>query len=318
MSKPFKTIDEQIDLMKSRNLSFVNEDKAKRYLLCNNYYNVINYYSKFFMDSTDHYITGTTFDEISHVYYFDKEIKGIFFKAVLEIEKLFKSMIAYYFSEKHRENYAYLIASNFKNDDIIKVTQMIATLSKIIWKAKKNKTPNSINHYIKVHHNVPLWVLINEMSFGQTIVFYEHMKDSEKNKVAKKLSEFLSENIEIPNIKLTPKYIISYLNNICEMRNIVAHGNKFLGYRCRENTIYLNELHSLYGILPNSPRQDIYNVFVVMRVFMSKNQFAITNNSLRSRVKQLSKKITTIDYNVILNSLGFPREWQDLPKLAQD
>ena len=49
--------------------------------------NVINYYSKFFMDSNDHYINGTSFDEISHIYYFDKEIKGIFFKAILEIEK---------------------------------------------------------------------------------------------------------------------------------------------------------------------------------------------------------------------------------------
>lgn len=51
--------------------------KLKKYLLCNNYYNVINYYSKFFMISNDQYIKGTTFDEISHIYYFDKEIKII-------------------------------------------------------------------------------------------------------------------------------------------------------------------------------------------------------------------------------------------------
>ncbi|MCD8028155.1 MAG: hypothetical protein LUF02_05750 [Erysipelotrichaceae bacterium] len=34
--KPFKTIDEQLDLLKSRGLIFTNEDKAKQYLLNNN------------------------------------------------------------------------------------------------------------------------------------------------------------------------------------------------------------------------------------------------------------------------------------------
>lgn len=53
MSKPFKSIEEQIVLLKSRGLEFNDEEKTKKYLLCNNYYNVINYYSKFFMISND-------------------------------------------------------------------------------------------------------------------------------------------------------------------------------------------------------------------------------------------------------------------------
>lgn len=36
------------------------------------------------------------------------------------------------FSESHRENDAYLNAKYFKDDDILKVTQTIANLSKII------------------------------------------------------------------------------------------------------------------------------------------------------------------------------------------
>ncbi len=49
MSKPFKTLDEQISILKSRGLIIPDEEAAKLSLLCNNYYNVINYYSKFFM-----------------------------------------------------------------------------------------------------------------------------------------------------------------------------------------------------------------------------------------------------------------------------
>lgn len=43
MAKPFKTLEEQVELMKNRGLYFDDEEKAKSYLLLNNYYNVINY-----------------------------------------------------------------------------------------------------------------------------------------------------------------------------------------------------------------------------------------------------------------------------------
>lgn len=317
MNKPFKSIDEQILLLKARGLIFGNEEKAKSYLLLNNYYNVINYYSKFFLASNDTYRSGTSFDEISHVYYFDKEIKTIFFKSILEIEKYFKSLLSYYFSESHKDDYSFLLASNFRNDDILKVTKTIASMSKIIVTKQQEKNSNSIKHYINQHHNVPLWVLSNYMTFGQIIRFYTHMKDAERNKIAKTFSYFLSENLDIPKIKITSQQVLSFLKNICEVRNIVAHGNKFLGFKCKENTLYLKELHSNYNVSNTDPRQDVFNVYIVIRAFLSKNQFAIMNNSLRRRTRQLSSKVTSIDYNVITGSLGFPKDWKNLPYLPQ-
>ena len=44
--KPFKTIVEQIHQLNDRNLTIKDKEKAKKYLLDNNYYNVINLYSK--------------------------------------------------------------------------------------------------------------------------------------------------------------------------------------------------------------------------------------------------------------------------------
>lgn len=287
-------------------------------MLFNNYYNVINYYSKFFMKGDEQYILGTTFDEVSQVYYFDKEIKSIFFKSILEIEKYFKSVVSYYFSESHQEDYAYLNAHNFRDDDIIQVTQTIAGLSKIIATKQKEKKPNSVKHYINQHHNVPLWVLSNYMTFGQIIKFYSYMKDSEQNKIAKQYSIFLAKNLGINSLKLKPKHVISFMNNICEVRNIVAHGNKFLGYNCKENIVYLKELHSIYNIENDEPRQNVYNVYIVMRAFLSNSQFANMNNSIRRRVKNLSKKVNSIDFNVITRSLGFPDDWDKSECMPQN
>lgn len=54
--KKFSSIEEQIELLKKRGLNIPDEDKAARYLLTNNYYNIINGYSKYFQESEDTYI----------------------------------------------------------------------------------------------------------------------------------------------------------------------------------------------------------------------------------------------------------------------
>ena len=78
--KPFKTIDEQIAILKQRGLLIPDENRARRYLLENNYYNIINGYSKFFPMQGDTYTNGTTFDEVICLYMIDSEIKQAFSK----------------------------------------------------------------------------------------------------------------------------------------------------------------------------------------------------------------------------------------------
>ena len=51
--KEFKTYDEQIQLLKSRGLTFVDEDFAKEKLEEENYYSIINGYKDLFLDSND-------------------------------------------------------------------------------------------------------------------------------------------------------------------------------------------------------------------------------------------------------------------------
>lgn len=93
--KEFKSIDEQIELLKSRGLTIKDEEKAAKYLLTNNYYNIINGYSKPFLKLEDNYIEGSSFDEVSHLYFFDKEIKDTFFNAILNVEHHVKSVLTH-------------------------------------------------------------------------------------------------------------------------------------------------------------------------------------------------------------------------------
>ena len=86
MEKIFKTIDEQIKILKSRNIVIDDDEKAYKLLSKNNYYYLINGYKNLFLDNTskkEKYIKNTKLEEIYALYQFDKNIKINFLKYLL-------------------------------------------------------------------------------------------------------------------------------------------------------------------------------------------------------------------------------------------
>lgn len=71
MSKPFKSLDSLLRLMRKRNITIekgTEGSRVKRILARDNYYSIINGYKDIFLDNNatvnigdDYYITGTTF-----------------------------------------------------------------------------------------------------------------------------------------------------------------------------------------------------------------------------------------------------------------
>lgn len=117
MEKIFKTIDEQIDILKSRNIIIDDYDKAYNLLSKNNYYYLINGYKDLFIDSTskkEKYIDGTKLEEIYALYEFDKDIKINFLKYLLLIENEIDTYLAYEFSKSYGHK-NYLVLTNFCN-----------------------------------------------------------------------------------------------------------------------------------------------------------------------------------------------------------
>ena len=80
MGKPFKTIDQQIELLEKRNLKFKDKEKAKEILLRNNYYNLINNFSKFMINGFNNYEDNTYFENILIVHDLDRELKKVYLK----------------------------------------------------------------------------------------------------------------------------------------------------------------------------------------------------------------------------------------------
>lgn len=315
--KPFKTIEEQFELLESRGLSFSNKEKSKKFLLYNNYYNVINCYAKFFMSNDDMFIPGQILMKSLKYIIMIKKLSQFFSKVFLKQKNILNQYSLIVSKEKFKnQEYAYLIASNYNSNDILQVTKTISSLSSIISKYQKI-TNNPINHYIHNHGGVPFWILTNYMNFGQLLYFYKYLDDSLKNNIARDFSVFLADNLEIDSIQLTSSDLISFIENLIDLRNIVAHNNKLLGFKCKGHVHYIPELHDRYSISNKSSKQDVYNVFIAMQALLSKNQYALLYNTLLKRTNYLKPRLKTIDISVILDCLGFPSNWCDAPKLPQ-
>lgn len=317
--KDFKTLDEQIDLLKQRNIVFNDELKAKKILLNNNYYNIINGYKDLFLDPSNPsvYKIGTQFEEIYALYEFDRQIRSIFLENILKIENSLRSLIAYYFSDVHG-NDNYLKLDNFENFKNVTITaekkknqlKYIQTLIGNINKNIANNIDNPyINHYMIKYGFIPLWVLVNILSFGDICNFYRLMNQKERVNIAK--------NFNIAEYDLT-----SLLNILCKTRNLCAHDERLYNYKYEAyTTINDTKYHTLLSLQKNNNRyaigkNDLFAVMIALKLLLSPDDYNKFHHKIFSRFMSIQSKLKTISLGDVLTSMNFPNNWHDLSKMS--
>ena len=312
MTKPFKPVTNQVELLKTRGLSFDNEAEAQLYLLKYNYYNVINCYSKFFEDSCDHYIPGAKFNEIIATHNFDLEIKNTLFKNVILFETYFKSILAYTFSENTQGiKNPYLDQRFYDQDNMMQTLKIIMDLSKLI-NFEQKKQDNAISHYVKKHKEIPLWVLVNFMTFGQAVTLYKSCNKSIKHKITFALNTYINHNLGISDLRMTDKQLELVLSNIKDIRNILAHDNMLCNFQSRDNRPYIPCIFNPKSDKKKEERKTLYFHIRILHLLLSHDQYQTMIDSLKHHVKYLSKNITTIDCCLITSSLGLPDNWSKI------
>ena len=105
MPKPFLTFDAQISYLENdKNLVIQDHDYAKTMLKQIGYFSLIGGYKAPFKNPTTRkYRDGTRFEDIVVLYYFDENLRELFLKYILKIERHIRALPSYHFSEKHGE-----------------------------------------------------------------------------------------------------------------------------------------------------------------------------------------------------------------------
>ena len=91
--KEFKTIEEQIEILRSRGLSIQDDEQTKQFLLYHNYYRISGY--SLTLRRNDVFYPNSSMQNVMDIYAFDHEMRHLLLKYIEIIEVKVKSVYAY-------------------------------------------------------------------------------------------------------------------------------------------------------------------------------------------------------------------------------
>lgn len=303
-NKTFKTLDEQIEIMRSKGLIISDVDKAKGILFRENYFFLNGYRQLLMYPGEKRFIEGSTFDELYGIFIFDRRIRNIFFKYILIVENNIKSIISYCLSKKYGyKEKEYLRDDNFV-DDPSKTKQVHDVISKMKRQIRINGAQHKATaHYVSNYGYIPLWVLVKVLSFGIVAELYSILKDEDKETIS-----------NIYNIDSNTMLI--YLSLLANFRNICAHEDIFYEHRTGRK-IPDNRYHKLLDIEQNEDgyifgKNDLYALILIMKTMLSDGEFRDLIHEISYELDVLNGKVNSVSIVEILKMIGFPINWTDI------
>ena len=313
-NKPFKTYREQLDILRSRNLIIENEERAIDILRRVNYYNLINGYKKIFLEKSNSnletYKENCTLEEIYSLYKFDRDLKNILLYYLIQFENSLKSICAYHFSNKFREDYSYLQVKNYSHEkeDFKYVLNNLAELSKIIIKEKDNSVKPQIKHYIDKHHEIPLWVLINYLTFGNVSFFFNAMDNELKESVCKDFGIRLKR--QYGNSYPIEKNILKDIIKISNLfRNVCAHDDILFSYRLKKPISTKESTSKFFRV--KFKGNSLFDLVMLLQLVLPKDCHEEMISKIEFTFKLYSKSFKSISLEDIIEEAGFPINWTE-------
>ncbi len=225
-TKPFKTVEEQLDLLISRGLIVNDKEFALSILERINYYRLSAYSLTLRTDDTFH--ENVTFHDIYSLYCFDADFRKIVLEYSLHIEIAFRTYISYYHAQQYGA-LGYMDANNFKD-----VSYHSSFISELDGNINRSKELFIKHHKNNLHSVFPIWVSIEATTLGMLSKFYKNMKSDD--------CTFISKNY----YGISREYIENWLQVCSYMRNVSAHGGRFYFSLLKATPVKLSKLQKKY------------------------------------------------------------------------
>lgn len=308
MQKTFKTLKEQIVILKNKGLKIEDEVQVEEILLRENYF-FINGYRHLFLNSGAEkgFIPGSTFKELYALFNFDRQIRNIIFKNILIIENNIKSICSYQLSKKYGyREHNYLNPMNF-NTDSDKVRQVSDLLRKMKRQIRVNGGQHSAtSHYIQNYGYVPMWIVVKVLSFGIVSELYSVMKEEDQDEIA---SIF----------KVDADNLMVYLPILANFRNLCAHEDILYNHRT-QRSINDTRYHNLLGIASEEGeyvcgKNDLFALVIILKQLLYEDAFTLFLNEVNYEVDILTGKLASINIEKVLNAIGFPTNFEEIARM---
>jgi abortive infection bacteriophage resistance protein len=307
MSKAFITYEQQIQKLRDKNLTITNGGSSITILQQIGYYALITGYKDLFKNpTTKKYRDGTTFEDIFALYQFDEKLRELTLRHLLHIERHIRSSLSYAFCDQfgNRQS-AYLNPANYDSTKrkSYAINHLIAMhLSPLL---TRETSYQFIEHNKKVHGNVPLWVLVNALSFGTLSKMYELSHPKIQYAICR---DFIGMN---------EKQLGQVLAVLADCRNLCAHNERLFSYRCAKKDIPDFPLHKMLGIPTQGNyflfgKRDYYAIVIALSYLLPNTEFLEYISNLNQLIDTAADINQQISHDKLLNIMGFPENWNKI------
>lgn len=311
MTKPFLSFEEQINILEQDKCLVISDRTfAENMLKRIGYFSLIGGYKGPFKNpATNKFKNGTTFESIVALYKLDENLRELFLKYILQIERHIRSLLSYYFCEKYGENQSnYLNSTCFtdnprRRDDVIKLIEILNNL------ANYNCNYPYINHQRNTYGNVPLWVLTGALSFGTLSKFYTLITSDLRVKISKNFDG------------VNEKQLGRYLSVVTKFRNVCAHNERLFSYKT-QNAIPDTALHHKL-LIPQKDTQftcgkrDLFAVVIAFRYLLPDSDFKKFKQRISRILLHYLNSSYALNEDELYRLMGFPTNWQKITRFRK-
>ena len=311
-TKPHLTFEQQVKYLKSNGLIVPNEAYALKKLSHINYYRLSAYSLSFqYPKNTSKaglFHEGTEFKDLIQLYTFDAKLRNILFGALETIEVYIRTQITYCHAKEYGA-FGYLDKNNFNcsEEDFDEIITEIR-------KESKRSDEKFINHFKSKYRtsDLPLWTIVEVLSFGTISRIFTAMKQSDKVVVCE-------------NLPINHKIFKRWMHSLTILRNICAHHSRAWNRELRvpfaipsNNTLF----NPIRKIIKSKFKEEIEGSLIYEdkefdnnnSIFFALSVMKYIFDSIGEEVdfiieiKQLLKSYPQID----IKAMGFVNGWEEL------
>ncbi len=326
--KKYLNIDEQIKLLKNRNLIIKDENKFKYYLKNFSYHNFVNGYNDLLFKNEDRktnkYKKNASSDDLIEIFNLDRQFSNLILTNILEFERKVSSFLIDLICNriKNKSIDVFGCVLNWNNSIISSIFE------KYNWEELRKellgnyKYKNGICSNIRCHDILPIWIIGIQWTFGNIKYIISKLNNESFNQfllyLPKEFQKWEKNNIN------------ELFFNLNKIRNRCSHNNVIYNYQCKNffpnnfilkkhqiSTKEYNNEYSIFYKIDKIPKKiennknrkiKIYDIVILIDKLNGRNEKNYPlEKQINSKIEKIinSKKINKEILNLLINLINY-------------
>lgn len=312
--KPFKSVDDQISILRERGMEIHDLEFARSVLREIGYYRLSGYsypYRAVQAEAallSDNFIEGTTIEKVVKLYRYDQELRAVTGLQLAKIEIVLRVMISHELGRV--DPYIHLsphkLGKKAWDKNNAQSTEQYAMWLEKYSTAVVRSNEDSVVHYKKKYDAIlPVWVAVHVLDWGSLRMLYDFARDEQRRAVANQLN-------------ISESQLSSWLLCLNDVRNVCAHRGRLYSRTFPKSPMLTGEDHEL-GFLRRFVLDDVkegngkekkgkcFAQFTIIQYLLSKMNLEGLDELPRLLHNFPEVSPVSVEY------LGVPENWEELP-----